>query len=208
MAAERRYWDTACFLAVLGEEAGRVEVCAPILRAATKRTLDLEIVTSAFTITEVLYPRGGQPLSPAIREKVKRFFRNPGIVLVVVDREIAESAQEQFWDHGVRPKDAVHIASALAAKVPVFETYDVKLLKLSGKVGDGTLIIREPVPVFGSSGAIPPPPTQGTLFDTRPGASDDEGLDTRPTGPLVLPNAEPAPAHDERAQVDPRLSAQ
>lgn len=90
--AERRYWDTACFLAVLGQEPGRVEACEPILRAATMRSL--EIVTSAFTITEVLYPRGGKPLSPEVRAKVKRFFRHPGIILVNVDRAVAESAQE------------------------------------------------------------------------------------------------------------------
>lgn len=64
MARERRYWDTACFLAVLNREEGRVEVCEPILRAATHRSV--EIVTSAFTITEVLLPKGGRPLSPAV----------------------------------------------------------------------------------------------------------------------------------------------
>lgn len=95
MATERRYWDTACFLAILGREPGRFEACEAILRAAVMR--NVEIVTSAFTITEVLYPKGGKPLSAEVRAKVKRFFRHPGIVLVNVDRSVAESAQEYFW---------------------------------------------------------------------------------------------------------------
>jgi len=73
MAVERRYWDSACFLAVLGNETGRVHVCAPILRAAAKKAFDIEIVTSAFTITEVLYPKGGTPLPAELRATVTRF---------------------------------------------------------------------------------------------------------------------------------------
>lgn len=143
MPIERRYWDSACFIAVLGNEAGRVEVCEPVLRAASVHAI--EIVTSAFTITEVLYPRGGRPLPPHLRATVKKFFRHPGIVLVNVDRRIAESAQEYFWDFNVRPKDAVHVACAIAAKVPVLETYDADLICLSGQIGGNpSLIIREP----------------------------------------------------------------
>lgn len=164
MVIERRYWDSACFLAVLGNEPGRVQVCEPILRAAAKRTVDVEIVTSAFTITEVLYPKGGSPLPPALRATVARFFRHPGIILVNVDRDIAESAQEFFWDHKVRPKDAIHVASAVAAKVPVLETYDDKLLKLSGKIGDGSLVIREPVPIIA---ATPPQSAVAKPLDSQ-----------------------------------------
>jgi len=162
---ERRYWDSACFIAVLAQEAGRVDECAEILRAAAGRRL--EIVTSAWTITEVLHPKRGQALSPAVRARVKRFFRNPGIVLVNVDRAVAESAQEHFWDHNVKPKDAIHVASAVYAGVPVFETYDGGLIRLSGQVGaDPPLEIREPVLNPGSKSA-PPARAQDDLFSGR-----------------------------------------
>lgn len=153
MARERRYRDTACFLAVLNREEGRVEVCERILRAATYRSV--EIVTSAFTITEVLLPKGGRPLSPAVRSTITRFFRHPGIVLVNVDRAVAERAQVYFWDQNVRPKDAVHVASAVSAGVPVFETYDAGLIRLSGRLGGSPpLTVREPQPL-GGGGAAP-----------------------------------------------------
>ena len=168
MVLERRYWDSACFIAILGKEAGRVEVCAPILRAAQMHSL--EIVTSAWTITEVLYPKGGQPLPPAIRAVVKSFFHRSGIVLVNVDRRIAENAQEYYWDFGVRPKDAIHVACAIEARAPVFETYDNGLIALSGKVGgDPVLEIRNPEPWLQAAPPAPEVKAQGSLLD------DDEG---------------------------------
>jgi predicted nucleic acid-binding protein len=154
MEIERRYWDTACFLAIMNNETGRAGECAAILRAATMRRL--QIVTSALTITEVLFPKGGRPLSPELRATVRRFFKHPGIVLVNVDREVAESAQEYYWDHGVRPKDAVHVASAVYAGAPAFETYDSALIALSGKLGgDPLLTVRPPEPLP-ESPSLPP----------------------------------------------------
>jgi hypothetical protein len=157
---ERRYWDSGCFIAIVGEEPGRVEVCDPILRAAQVNAI--EIVTSAFTITEVLFPKGGKRILPEKRETIKRFFRRSGILLVQVDRRLAEDAQEYFWDHGVRPKDAIHIASAVAANCGVLETYDSGLIKLDGLLplpGGRVLTIREPVAVTTGT----KPPTTATL---------------------------------------------
>lgn len=144
--ADRRYWDSACFIAWFKQEAGRQETCGSILQAAENG--DLEIVTSAFTITEVLLPKGGQRLPPELRAMVRSFFRRPAFVIVQVDRYLAEMAQDYFWDHGVKPKDAIHVASAVHAGVPTLETYDGGLIKLSGQVGGKPpLQIREPVPI-------------------------------------------------------------
>jgi predicted nucleic acid-binding protein len=153
---ERRYWDSGCFIAIVGEEEGRVEVCDPILRAAQMHAI--EIVTSAFTITEVLFPKGRVRMTPDSRAKIKGFFRRSGLLLVEVDRRLAEDAQEYFWDHGVKPKDAIHVASAVAGLCPVLETYDNGLLKLDGKLalpGGKVLNIREPIPVGALSAPTP-----------------------------------------------------
>ena len=173
MALERRYWDSACFISILAREAGRVEICAPILRAAELRAL--EIVTSAWTITEVLHPKGGTPLPASVRATVKSFFHRSGIILVNVDRRIAENAQEYFWDFGVRPKDAIHIACAIEASVPVFETYDSGLVKLSGKLGGSPMLeIREPEPVSGAiTNAGIQPRAQGDLLDGTNGKAEE-----------------------------------
>lgn len=144
--AERRYWDSACFIAVLNEEEDRVETCAAVLAAAAAG--QVEIVTSAFTITEVLHPKGGRPLPPDLRRTVNSFFRRPEIVVVNVDRDVAEKAQSYFWDFGVRPKDAIHVASAIHASAPVLETYDDALIDLSEKLGGSPVLrVRKPYPI-------------------------------------------------------------
>ena len=62
-----------------------------------------------------------------------------------VDRFIAEKAQEIFWEHGVMPKDAVHIATALAAGAHYLETFDGVLLDKSRKLGgDPQLVVQHP----------------------------------------------------------------
>lgn len=143
---ERRYWDSGCFIAWLQEESGRYEVCGSILRAAEEGRL--ELVTSAFTITEVLYPKGGNLLDRSLRATVRGFLRQRFLVLVQVDRRVAEMAQDLVWDQGVRPKDAVHVASALRAGVYALETYDEQLIRRSGRVGgQPALEIRSPRPI-------------------------------------------------------------
>lgn len=129
--AERRYWDSGCFIAWFKEETGRVDTCGAILNAAEGG--DIELVTSAFTITEVVWPKGREKLDARLRKMVTDFFRQPWIIMVQVDRLLAEEAQRLVWEKSVHPKDAVHVASALRAGVYSLETYDEGLIKLTGR---------------------------------------------------------------------------
>jgi len=49
------------------------------------------------------------------------------------------------WNHKIKPKDAIHVATALALKVPCLETFDTGLLKKSGRLGTPALVIRRPI---------------------------------------------------------------
>ena len=77
---------------------------------------------------------------------IRKFFRHSYIRLRNVTRAVAESAQDLVWYKSVKPKDAIHVATALEANVPVLETFDKELLGLSGKIGTSGLIIRKPIP--------------------------------------------------------------
>lgn len=113
----------------------------------------VEIATSALTLAEVLYvPK----TDPAERRKIDQdreadlldLFREHGrrkFRLIELDRTVAEMARRLVYDHGVRPKDAAHIASALRSQVPVIFTSDADLVRLSGKVG-GTPPLRIEIP--------------------------------------------------------------
>ena len=50
------------------------------------------------------------------------------------------------WAHNIKPKDAVHIATALHQDVQFdqFDTFDIGLIKLSGMLGSPPLTIGQP----------------------------------------------------------------
>ena len=142
-----RYWDSNAFLAYFHEEAGRVDSCEAILAEAESGKI--LIVTCALTLAEVLALRGEPRLPPTteMKRKVIDFFKNEYVAVVNVSREVAELARDLVWDHGVKPKDAVHVASALVAQAPIFETFDKPLIRKSKTLGGNPpMVIREPPP--------------------------------------------------------------
>ncbi len=138
----QRYWDSNAFLGWLAEEADKVEECRAVIRAAEEgKTL---LITSALTVTEVLWLRGEPRIAAENAEKVQRFFEHQYIVVNDLDRRIAEAAQRLVWHHDIKPKDAIHVASAIDAGVDRMETFDEGLLKKSGSVGEPPLEIGRP----------------------------------------------------------------
>lgn len=152
MAVELIYWDSDAFLAWLQAEQGKAELCAGTLRRADQG--EVLILTSALTIAEVLWMRGAPMIPQEKAEIVRKFFRRSHIRVRNVTRAISESAQDLVWNYSVRPKDAIHVATALDASVFALETFDEGLLGKSGTMGAPTLLIRKPIA-----------PAQGGLFD-------------------------------------------
>src|SRR5262245_47193543 len=105
-----RYWDSATFLGWLSDEKDKVPHCRPVLEAAEHG--DVVIVTSALTIAEVLWPKGHQKVAGQHAKKIEAFFRHSWIVVRELDRFIAEDARELVWSKNVKPKDAIHLATA------------------------------------------------------------------------------------------------
>jgi hypothetical protein len=143
MTIELIYWDSATFLAHFQSEKGRVELCAGTLARA--KAGEVCIVTSALALAECLWLRNEPPVQKARAEIVRKFFRHSYIRVRNVTRSVSESAQDLVWDHGVRPKDAIHVATALEAKVLVIETFDKAFIAKSGLIGTPPIIIREPI---------------------------------------------------------------
>lgn len=139
-----RYWDTVCFLGVLNEEQDKLSACRAVISAAERG--NVRIVTSALTIAEVLWPKGRPLVLPREKaEVVQRFFQHEWIVVRDIDRVVAERARELVWDHdALRPKDALHVATALDATVEQFDTFDGDLIALSGQIGNPPLVIGNP----------------------------------------------------------------
>lgn len=151
MAAEIVYWDSDAFLGWLQAEQGKVELCAGTLRRAELG--EVVIFTSALTIAEVLWMRGAPVIQQDKADIVRRFFRRSNLRVRNVTRGIAESAQDLVWNHSIRPKDAIHVATALEAAATALETFDEGLIGKSRQVGTPPMLIRKPLA-----------PAQGTLL--------------------------------------------
>lgn len=141
MTPEIIYWDTDAFLGWLQNEAGKVELCAGTLDRAERG--EVLIVSSALTIAEVLWRKAAPKITKDKAAILHKFFRRSFIRIRGVSRAIAEEAQMVVWDHGIKPKDAVHVATAIDAKAAILETFDEDLIARSGKVGG--LTIRRPI---------------------------------------------------------------
>jgi hypothetical protein len=108
VSADRRYWDSDCFLGWLQAEPDKEPECEQVLAAAEDGKI--LIVTAALTIAEVLKLRGKPKISASLREDVEKFFRRDYIAVRNITRRVAETARACVWDYGVLPKDALPVA--------------------------------------------------------------------------------------------------
>jgi predicted nucleic acid-binding protein len=157
------YFDTCPFIDLLQQsDQDRFEACDDLrLKAENKLIL---IVTSAVTIVEVnKLPKSTTVLPEEQSKKILDFFENPYIAIRPLDRRTAELAHELTRTHRLDNLVAIHVATAIVNKVPVFYTYDdggrkkrSGLLRHHLKTGDPPLQILKP-----------PDPNAGTLFEKK-----------------------------------------
>jgi len=176
----RVYWDSCTWISLIQNETavpldgGGVENRAALARAvlddATKGAA--EILTSALSLSEVSKPSSKQDGIAGSSDDLASFFQNDFIVVVMLDRQVGELARAlmQRGYAGLKPFDAVHLASALIANVDEMHSFDDKLLRLNERIDkrDG-----KPLKICKPSMGGPPLP----LLETPPGT-----LDTPPDG--------------------------
>jgi len=145
MPDQRVYWDASVFHAMFGAEAGRVEGCKTIEKQAREGLV--QIYTSAVSFVECVWIKGKpDKFDPSHEKLLSDYFGHKYIRIITCDRVMAEQARQLIWKFPhLRPKDAIHVASALSQQVDVLHTYDQDdLLKLTGKIGIPPLRIEVP----------------------------------------------------------------
>ena len=133
--AERIYWDANCFLSWLNEEPERTPALESLLDLAERG--ERALVTSTLSLVEVVYvasERTGGVLGDSGERAIDALFRRAMVTFVEVHEGIARQARRlkrdaigQGWSLG--HADAIHLASAWAAGVAAFHTYDRALFK-------------------------------------------------------------------------------
>ena len=155
------YWDSCVFIDLLEQTPGRFPVCEDWRSRAEKG--DLVIVTSAISLAEVCKLPTTSLLPADQSKKILEFFENPYIVLRQVDRAVGELAHELTRTHGLKPMDAIHVATALLMRVDVFHTYDSAKGRRKGLLAHNGLIGTPPLKI-----EIPTIPPAGPLFSKTP----------------------------------------
>lgn len=113
---------------------------------------EIEIVVSAYAEVEVV--KLDDEISDDDERMIRDFFAQDFIIRADLDPLVAEIARQLVRRYPrvggltrVAPKDAVHLATALRWKVPIFETFDDRLIeRISQNPGllPGELTVRRP----------------------------------------------------------------
>lgn len=154
---DRFYWDSNVWISQIQNETSvrlkdgtvenRVLLGRPIIENAERG--QAEIVTSTLSLVEVIKPSRQDSTGLDNNRKIEAFFENDYILLVHLNIEVVTKARElmQARHAGLKPPDALHIASAIIANADEMHAFDGNVLDLNGKLerADGKkLIICKP----------------------------------------------------------------
>jgi predicted nucleic acid-binding protein len=142
----RYYWDSSVFCSFFNKEQNRHEIVSDLLKDA--HSGKSEIVTSSFTLTEVLRVKNSAAITQDKEKMLETFFEYPFIKFVNPDRAVCERARYFVWKHGMKPKDAVHMATAeFAARMTTIHalfSWDNDFTDLNGKIDGISFALRVP----------------------------------------------------------------
>ena len=149
--ALRIYWDSCVFLSYINGYEDRLPTIDALLAQSADREDDREIVTSTFAIVEVAFDlneRAQAALDSETETKIDALWSDRHAVKLIEFHEgIARDARTLIRGavasgrSGLRPDDAVHLASARSLEVAEFHTYSKDLPRFADLTG---LTIVEP----------------------------------------------------------------
>ncbi|MFC2009082.1 type II toxin-antitoxin system VapC family toxin [Chloroflexota bacterium] len=140
----RVYWDSSVWIALIkGETVDGVDRCrVPRMILEDAAEGKVTIFISRLVQVEVHKRHGASPLTRSQDDQLQAdFFSHEYIKKIDVDASIAERARQIAWLHGLKPADAIHVASALKVHAEVLHHWDDHFRS----VPTDTLLCAEPV---------------------------------------------------------------
>ena len=133
----RVYWDASVWIALIQREkipvgaSDRDTLCRMVIAEAKKNKI--EILTSTLSLAEVCK---SAEIRATKEDQLGAFFENDYILLMNLDRLVGEHARQlmKTGHAGLKPPDAIHVASAVLGQASEMHTFDDKLLKLDGEI--------------------------------------------------------------------------
>lgn len=137
----RFYWDACVFLSYVNEDEDRIGDISSLLEHAEKR--EIEIVTSTVSIVEVAFgaaERRQSALSEEMETKINKLWETSSPIKLVEFHVLIAEEAKKLMRRGVplgwslKPKDAVHLATAQRLEVTELHTYDDGLDKWAPEI--------------------------------------------------------------------------
>ena len=157
----QRVWDSNVIIDYLSGAVRAAQQCPAIIGEAERG--EIEIVVSTTAETEVVSLDGSTDQDAELR--IREFFSRVYILRANVDSLVGELSRQLVRDYPrmgqllqVKPKDAVHVATALRWRIPVLETFDDNLID---RIAAEPHKLPRPLELRHPTAATP----QGTLFD-------------------------------------------
>jgi predicted nucleic acid-binding protein len=141
---QRNYWDSCVFLSYINGVADRLSAIEGLLAESSDPEHPREIVTSSFTIVEVafaLHEKRQKVLDAEAENMIDALWADRYAVKLIDFHEgIARDARTLIRGAisagmGLKPGDAVHLASARSLGVAEFHTYSNDLVKYASITG-------------------------------------------------------------------------
>ena len=145
---QRVYWDACVFLSFIEQHPDRIQAIRAWLEKAEKGKV--VVVTSTLSIVEVSFAKQEKDQSALIPEeeaKINNLWTPESpVTLAEFHTSIALEARRLMRDAmasgiGLKPADAIHLATCRSLQIDEFHTYDGKL---GGAAGISQLKITEP----------------------------------------------------------------
>jgi predicted nucleic acid-binding protein len=139
---DRIYWDACCFLSWINGIQDRLPVLEALMSEA--RAGDVELFTSVESIVEVAFAakeKQAQRLDASVEQRIDSLWSDYRVVrLAEFHAAIAHRARGLMRDAiargwGLKPKDAIHLATAVQVRATEVQTYDDRLWKFSEVLG-------------------------------------------------------------------------
>lgn len=119
----RVYLDSSVYIAAINGEEDRAETVRQILDAAEKQ--QIIVIASTFLVTEVIKIKGEEaPISRETEAAIDKVLMSERLLMVELDLTLALEARKLAREHGLKPGDSIHLATAIRHKADVLLRYD------------------------------------------------------------------------------------
>jgi predicted nucleic acid-binding protein len=121
---EKHYLDSCIFLGYLNKEPDKFSDCYNLIRAAEVGIIDA--YTSVFTGAELIKIKNSSLGDDEIEKIIQTVLNASWLNLISFEREVAYISRHLSRKYGLKPADAVHLATAIRFGVDYFDTTDLK----------------------------------------------------------------------------------